>query len=586
MNKIIVICLIFIAGGYLFAQTSKINREKILAKIYEERDIKITGVEPDILKLSYPDGKVKYENIGDYKSHSLNKITYSPYFDSTIIDLTTIDTTLYYMKYKYWQEVNVGTDNTKPPLVADVNNNGLPEIYGQTKDYTTDFSNNTVMEMNPTGSFEDIYSYDSTSVARAIYDIDKNGMDELLLHRFPPDTNFSGQSWLFFNKTSNYSLATHLAFVFDIGNQQNNNTFGDWDGDEFTDQTLIGVSPHSIYFYEYNPFVNNFDSVAQFDLGQNDLDHSGFAIGDFDQDGKTEFFTGGVSGNVITFENCGNNCYQKIWQGTVQTNNAYLLSSTDDIDSNGKPEVWIGGYHFQDGAAITRLTIFEASSNNNYVAVGKIDIIGAFNFYAKNMQVLDIDKDGKEEVMMCIEQHVIILKFNGSSNNQTYEVFYLKRNDLAFGGRNSVFYGATMYDISGDGKEDIVIHMDDIIENVGMRLFTYIYKADFTVDVVEPEPSPEKFQIYPNYPNPFNPTTNIKFEISEQSNVSIKVYNVLGKGITTLLEKEISPGNYSINWEAKDSNGQLLPSGVYLIRFNAENSDTHYIQTIKSVLLK
>nr|HMN25264.1 FG-GAP-like repeat-containing protein [Ignavibacteriaceae bacterium] len=288
----------------------------------------------------------------------------------------------------------------------------------------------------------------------------------------------------------------------------------------------------------------------------------------------------------ISIENCGNNCYDHIWQGFVETYNAYLYAVTNDLDGNGKQEVWIGGYHFQDGEEITRLTIFEASGNNNYVAVGKIDIIGAFNFYAKNIQVLDVDKDGKEDVMLCIEQHVIILKFNGSTNHQTYEVFYIKRNDLAYSGRNSVFYGATMYDVTNDGKEDIIIHMDDIIENVGMRLFTYIYKADFLVDVNEPIPLPEKFNLYQNYPNPFNPSTKVRFEIPERSNVSIKVYNILGKEITTLLNKEITPGNYTIDWEAKDSNGQLLSAGVYFIRFNAEGTKRKYTLTIKTILIK
>jgi hypothetical protein len=592
MNKIIVICLVFIAGGYLFAQTSKINREKILAKIYEERDIKITRVEPNILRLNYPDGKVKYENIGDYKSYSLNKITYSTSFDSTIIDLTTIDTTLYYQKYSYWQEVRVGSYQTAPPLVGDINNNNLSEIYGLIKDYNTDFSNNTVMEMNNVGSFDSVYSYDSTSLARSIYDIDKDGMDELFIHRFPPDTNYLGHSWLFFKKPSDTSLSIDLSFIFypfpnPSQNQINNNTFGDWDGDAFTDQIFIRTCcPPTINIFEYNPTINNFDSVYQYDFSSLDNYFEGFSIRDFDQDGKTEFFAGSTNGSVISIENCGDNCYTLNWQGSVETNNAYLYAATNDLDGNGKPEVWIGGYHFQDGEAITRLTIFEASSNNNYVAVGKIDIIGAFNFYAKNIQVLDVDKDGKDEVMLCIEQHVIILKFKGSQNHHTYEVFYIKRNDLAFGGKNSVYYGATMYDVTNDGKEDIIIHMDDIISGTGMRLFTFIYKADFTVNVAQETQQPEQFYLYSNYPNPFNPSTKFNFDISEHSNVIIIVYNILGKEITTLLEKELSPGNYSINWDAKDSNGQLLPSGVYLIRFNAENSNTHYIQTIKSVLLK
>jgi hypothetical protein len=587
----IVCCLFIVISCFSFAQQ---NREEKIQQLKMRTDIKVTEIEKDILKLEYPHGKVIYVNIGDYQKpeSSIQQPEYSPTFDSTIIDLATIDTSLYYNKYTFWQEVGVGSYNTAPPLVGDVNKNGLPEIYGIMKDYSTGYSNNTVMEMNAQGVFDPVYSYDSTSVARAVYDINKDGMNELLLHRFPPDTNYPGHSWLFFTPHNDTSLAKDLSLVFypfssSEGTQLNNNTFGDWDGDELTDQ-IFGreCCPNSIFIYEYNPLTNDFDSVYYYDPSQYSFFWSGFTIGDINQNGKTEFFAGSVNGKVIAIENCGDNCYNFMWQGSVETNNAYLYAVTNDLDGNGKPEVWIGGYHFQDGEAITRITIFEADGNNSYAAVGKIDIIGAFNFYAKNMQVLDVDKDGIEEVMMCIEQHVIILKFNGSQNHHTYEVFYSKRNDSAFNGRNSVFYGASMYDVTGDGKEDIIIHMDDIITNVGMRLFTLIYKADLTVDVNEPDLLPKELHIYQNYPNPFNPSTSIRFEIPERLNVSAKVYNILGKEIITLIEKELSPGSHTIDWEAKDSNGQLLPSGVYLIRFNAANSSSNYSKSIKSVLIK
>jgi hypothetical protein len=449
------------------------------------------------------------------------------------------------------------------------------------------------MEKNLQDDYDSVYDYDSTSSARTVlYDIDKDGWDELYLHRFPPDTNYPGSSYLLFKKQSDTSLATELSFIFApfqlIGQTQlNSNTFGDWDGDIFTDQ-IFGreCCPNSIFIYEYNTSTNNFDSVYYYDPSQYDLFWSGFAIGDINQNGKTEFFAGSVNGKVIAIENCGDNCYSQIWQSSVETNNAYLYAVTDDLDGNGKAEVWIGGDAFYNGVGITRITIFEANGNNSYQVVGKIDLIGVFSFYASNMKVLNVDKRGKDEIMICIDQHVIILKFNGSVNQHTYEVFYIKRNDLAFSGRNSVYYGATMYDVTNDGKEDIVIHLDDIIENVGMRLFTYIYKADFSVNVNEPSPLPEKFNLYQNYPNPFNPSTNVRFEIPERSNVSIKVYNILGKEITTLLDKEMSPGSYTIDWEAKDSNGELLPSGVYLVRLNAANTKSIYAKTMKAVLIK
>ncbi|HSW54196.1 MAG TPA: T9SS type A sorting domain-containing protein, partial [Ignavibacteriaceae bacterium] len=546
-------------------------------------DIKVTEIEKDILKIEYPHGKVMYKNIGNYQPPTTNsqQPMYSPTYDSTIIDLTTIDTTLYYQKYSFLQEVGVGTDNTKPPLVGDVNNNGLPEIYGQMKDYNTGFSDLIIMEKNSPGGYDSVYIYDSTSSARTIiYDIDKDGSVELYLHRFPQDTNYTGHSWLVFKKPFDTSFATQLSFVFHPldGSQINGNTFGDWDGDALTDQIFIRpCCPPTINIFEYNPLINNFDSVYQFDFSSLDNFYHGFIIGDFDQDSNTEFFAGSVNGKVIAIENCGDNCYNFIWQGSVETNNAYLYAVTNDLDGNGKPELWIGGYHFWNGEAITRITIFEASGNNNYVAVGKIDIIGAFNFYAKNMQVLDVDKDGKEEVMMCIEQHVLILKFSGSQNHHTYEVFYIKRNDLAFSGRNSVFYGATMYDVTGDGKEDIVIHLDDIITNVGMRLFTFIYKADFSVDVNEPEPLPEKFHLYPNYPNPFNPVTTIKYDIVKAQDVKVTVLDILGSEIATLVNELQQPGSYEIKWDASN-----VSSGIYIYQLKTKD----FVSTKKMILIK
>ena len=586
MKKVIVCCLLIVFGSLSFAQMS---REEKLQQLKSRSYIKVTEVEKDLLRIEYPDGKVLYKNIGNYQPPTTNsqQPIYSPTYDSTIIDLTTIDTTLYYQKYSFWQEVSVGTVNTNPPLVGDVNKNARAEIYGDMKDYNSDLSDVVVMELNTSGGFDSLFSYDSTGIARrAIYDIDNDGMEELYLYRFPPDTNYPGSSYLFFKKPTDSSLATDLSFIFypfPENNQLDQNTFGNWDVDEFTDQIFIrGCCPPTINIFEFNPLIINFDSVYQYDFSAIDNFFSGFAIGDINQNGKTEFFAGSVNGKVIAIENCGNNCYNFIWQGSVETNNAYLYAVTNDLDGNGKPEVWIGGDAFYNGVGITRITIFEASGNNSYQVVGKVDLIGVFSFYASNMKVLNVDKRGKDEVMICIDQHVIILKFNGSVNHHTYEVFYIKRNDLAISGRNSVFYGATMYDVTNDGKEDIVIHLDDIITNVGMRLFTFIYKADFSVDVNEPKPLPEKFHLYPNFPNPFNPATNIRFEIPEYSFVSIKVFNVLGKEITTLLEKELSPGSHTIDWEAKDSNNELLPSGVYLIRLTAGK----YTHSVKAVLLK
>jgi hypothetical protein len=88
-----------------------------------------------------------------------------------------------------------------------------------------------------------------------------------------------------------------------------------------------------------------------------------------------------------------------------------------------------------------------------------------------------------------------------------------------------------------------------------------------------------------NYPNPFNPITKIKFTLPHHSNgerkgaslVTLKVYDVLGREIKTLINKELSPGSHDVNFD-----GRNLTSGVYFYRLDAGS----FVQTKKMVLLR
>jgi hypothetical protein len=88
---------------------------------------------------------------------------------------------------------------------------------------------------------------------------------------------------------------------------------------------------------------------------------------------------------------------------------------------------------------------------------------------------------------------------------------------------------------------------------------------------------PNEFKLYQNYPNPFNPNSKIKFQISKSSIVTLKVYDVLGKEIQTLVNEKLSPGTYEVTF-----NGSNLPSGVYFYRLTAVD----FNETKKLILLK
>ncbi len=101
----------------------------------------------------------------------------------------------------------------------------------------------------------------------------------------------------------------------------------------------------------------------------------------------------------------------------------------------------------------------------------------------------------------------------------------------------------------------------------------YSYSDEISVDVT----APIEFTLNQNYPNPFNPTTKISFQVPVNEFVSLKVYDTLGKEISTIVEDNFSAGSYTINFDASQ-----LPSGIYIARLNAGNKS----QSIKMTLLK
>jgi hypothetical protein len=89
---------------------------------------------------------------------------------------------------------------------------------------------------------------------------------------------------------------------------------------------------------------------------------------------------------------------------------------------------------------------------------------------------------------------------------------------------------------------------------------------------------PSEYRLNQNYPNPFNPTTTITFDISRNAMVSLKVYNMLGQVVSTLVDGVKQPGFYTLSF-----NAATLPSGVYFYNLATDGA---VVQTRKMVLLK
>ena len=88
---------------------------------------------------------------------------------------------------------------------------------------------------------------------------------------------------------------------------------------------------------------------------------------------------------------------------------------------------------------------------------------------------------------------------------------------------------------------------------------------------------PASFKLDQNYPNPFNPTTKIEFSIKKSGFVTLKIYDVLGKELATLVNENLPAGNFDVNW-----NAQNFESGIYLYRLQTNN----FTDTKKMLLIK
>ncbi|MCX6152220.1 MAG: alpha-amylase family glycosyl hydrolase [Ignavibacteriales bacterium] len=96
----------------------------------------------------------------------------------------------------------------------------------------------------------------------------------------------------------------------------------------------------------------------------------------------------------------------------------------------------------------------------------------------------------------------------------------------------------------------------------------------------------KNFALEQNYPNPFNPVTNISYMIKQPSNVTLKIYNLVGEEIKNLVDANQNVGKYQVTWNGKDNYGGDVSSGIYLYRLTAASSGKIFTDAKKLVFLK
>lgn len=128
-----------------------------------------------------------------------------------------------------------------------------------------------------------------------------------------------------------------------------------------------------------------------------------------------------------------------------------------------------------------------------------------------------------------------------------------------------------------DSPEDFSVVLQNAMTMVAGQLW------HFTADVDEDDaPLPTKYALHQNHPNPFNPLTTIRYDVPEASDVRLTIYDMLGREVTVLVNRHLTPGSYAAIWDGSHQSGRDLAAGVYIYQLKARN----FVSTKKMIFLK
>ena len=352
--------------------------------------------------------------------------------------------------------------------------------------------------------------------------------------------------------------------------------------------------------YESGVYFNNngvMNNLPGWTVG-NTQSQKGIAWADFDQDGYQDLAISGSGVQSVVYKNVNGALTGPVWTSNSVSPSAQELI-TGDIDRDGYPELAV--VHF----GTKRIEIFKNRFGVLDTDPTWLYIAGAS---ATSISFGDLNGDGaldlavgtaRTPVVVFINQMTIpveLTSFNASiidndvqlnwitvteTNNQGFEVLrYDEINNKSwekigflpgFGTTTKVHHYSFLDEALQAGKYQYRLKQIDYDGT-----FEYSNIIEVTVE------ASTKFSLEQNYPNPFNPITAISYQLPVNGKATLKVYDILGNEVATLVNQEKPAGTYEIEFNSHSGNVQNLPSGVYFYQLKTGN----FIQTKKMILMK
>ena len=245
-------------------------------------------------------------------------------------------------------------------------------------------------------------------------------------------------------------------------------------------------------------------------------------------------------------------------QQVITGNASYAVSVfSADLDGDGDNDVLSASAGDDSIAWYMNLDGLGTFSSPIIISANAENVSGVFS--------ADLDDDGDNDVIAAATSGMEVTWYenNGAGSFGPAQIIM----GSPTGGAYSVYSA----DLDGDGDNDVLSAGSTLIAWYRNELYTSVSPGEHH------QPTPDKYALHQNYPNPFNPATTIQFNLPYESPVTMKIFNLMGQEVATLIDRNMTAGMHHVEFDASD-----LPSGIYFYRIKAGD----FADMKKMVLLK
>jgi hypothetical protein len=294
-------------------------------------------------------------------------------------------------------------------------------------------------------------------------------------------------------------------------------------------------------------------------------------VADWNNDSLPDLLVGDSSGRITLFLNRGTFTNPSLTNsGFIRANNNYLdvglraAPVVTDWNDDGRKDLIVG----EENGSV-RLYLNSGTDEQPFFDDWTVIYAGDYpiQHFRSSPDVGDIDGDGLNDLVIAENNgYVYIYKNIGTENNPLFGQG--ERASVEGSAYVWVYYGARMdlNDWDNDGDLDLLIG--------DRNAYITLFLNQLISTGVDPSGSsaiPVELALYPNHPNPFNSTTQIRYALPEAGSVRLAIHDIRGRTIRTLVDSRQGPGVKTVCWNGRSERGHTVSSGLYLVVLTTGN---------------